>query len=251
MGELKEDMGMVGEESRKAKEWLFKRKTRREFLQVPIKVAKLAPVALLFGAPVLCRLIDWLSRSGIMSVENPIAARGVSQQKKEAKVSWTTLLGEHNAQTLWESIDFFSGNLNPKTQRLTDFESIKGTQLERALFGFRDFMERIRTPDGRQELRTEIKSLERQMDVGGYKSFIDNLEKYINSQSGRSVDELLKDYFTHVPNPSNPDENYGLGYPEKDWKFMLDVEKAINEKDRKGLSELMKDYKTIESSPQG
>lgn len=240
---------MVGEKSRKAAEWVFKRKTRREFLQVSIKVAKLAPVAVLLGAPVLCRLIDWLSRSGIMSVENPIAARGVSQQKKEARVSWTTLLREHNAQTLWESIDFFSGNLNPKTQRLTDFESIKGTQLERALFGFRDFMGGIKTADGRQGLRTEIKSLEGQMDVGGYESFIDNLEKYINSQSGRPIDDLLKDYFTHVPNPSNPDENYGLGYPESDWKFMLGVSEAINERNGEDLPTLMEKYKTTKSNP--
>lgn len=237
MEERDSELGMVVEESREAEKWVFKKRTltRRDFLKL---------FAFLCTPPSLFALLRWLR-----------GTVGETPQAQETRVSWITILGESNARTLWETISVYTQNLNPQTQRLTDFASIERTQLGTSLLGFKEFMDRIKSFEGRDGLRNDIRVVQARTDTTGYESALASLDTYsslggVTDRGTKLSDNQLREYFTRTPNPQDPNENFGLGYPPRDWKFVAGVYNAVRGRNGGYLSRLMSAYETSEPIPQ-
>lgn len=242
MSEQNFDYGMTGKESREAKEWVEKKgMSRREFIGKTAKSG--AKIAVGLGSiPIICGLCNLLTKVGsIGPVDNPLAGNMV-EQERESRVSWLTMLKAKNAEILWKSIDFYRRNLNQQTQQLSNFTSIEQTQLGIALFGYRDFINNLRTPSGRNSLRDDIKALQGQMDTGGYPELLTSFEKYANTVGSNLSNDQLGQYFTKSDN--------GPNYPQRDWEFMEGVYKAVNGKNGEYLFRLMDIFKDTEAIPQ-
>lgn len=236
------DFGIAGKESPEAlKRVLEKKIGRRKF--IILGGAGLVGLA-------LPRSLPWLARKFGQRYPERISILKIGEKFGEAEVSWVRILGSNNAQDVWETIDFYAKNLDGRTQQLKNFSSWeKTTELGRYARAFKQFMDDLRSFEGREKLKKTVKSFEGRIDTAGYEEHILALNNYAKGVISPLPDGELGKYFIHIPNSEIPSENFGLKYPTSDWNFIYGIKKSIEERNGESLSQLLEKYKTGEDIP--